>query len=130
MTKLAKVRNWTARVGRRGERAAASFLEDNFFEILLRNCRTEKGEIDIIARDGDRIVFVEVKTLYRRRGRLRELRPAENLKEDQKRRIYRAALKYLYRLEAPGMVYRFDLVEVILGMFGVEKIVHTRSAFG
>jgi putative endonuclease len=49
------------RVGRRGEQAAADFLELAGWTVLARNLRTPYGEIDLLARDGETLVFVEVK---------------------------------------------------------------------
>jgi len=48
-------------VGSRGEAAAAQFLEGKGLAIIARNFRTRRGEIDLIARDGDTLVFVEVR---------------------------------------------------------------------
>ena len=50
-------------VGRWGEETAAKYLSQNGYEIITRNARTPYGEIDIIARQGDLTIFVEVKTL-------------------------------------------------------------------
>lgn len=52
----------TTILGRQGEDAAAAFLQDHGCEILARNFRTPRGEIDIIAREGQSVIFVEVKT--------------------------------------------------------------------
>ena len=57
------MRGWLAKLlGNRGENAAVRFLRRLGYRIMARNCRNHWGEIDIIARDGDWIVFVEVKT--------------------------------------------------------------------
>lgn len=130
MTEYKKAKNRSARIGRTGERAAARFLAGEGFEILLSNCRTPRGEIDIVALDGAKIVFIEVKTRYRKRFSSREIRPSANLRGAQKRRIYRAALSYLHTLGDPGFTYRFDIVEVVLNVFGTESILHHPSAFG
>ena len=53
-------------LGDRGENVAARYLRNRGFKIIVRNFRCELGEIDIIARDGKTLVFVEVKTRLRR----------------------------------------------------------------
>ncbi len=53
---------WNLLFGSRGERLAARLLKQKGYRILARNCRSRWGELDLIARDGDTIVFVEVKT--------------------------------------------------------------------
>ncbi|MBT4819215.1 MAG: YraN family protein, partial [Lentisphaerae bacterium] len=60
------------RLGRRGERIAARLLREVGYDVLARNFRAEAGEIDIVARDGETLCFVEVKT----RRRIGKARPA------------------------------------------------------
>lgn len=93
-------------LGDRGERAAACYLRQQGFRILVRGYRTALGEIDLIARDGDTVVFVEVKA--RRRGE-----PAEAVTLEKQRRLTLAALQFLKKnklLEHPA---RFDVVTVV-----------------
>ena len=66
--------------------------------------------MDIVCRDGDTLVFVEVKT--RANEDLR--RPLDDIKAFQKRQISRGALVWLRMLDNPEIVFRFDVVEVIL----------------
>lgn len=54
--------NWRQQLGQAGEEAAAAFLTANGLQILCRNYRCAKGEIDIIAMDGEELVFAEVRT--------------------------------------------------------------------
>lgn len=122
-----RLRNWSRRIGRRGENAAVDLLIDKNIQILARNCRIAPhcGEVDVIALDGETLVFVEVKTRYLKGS------PRENLSEEQKKRIRRAAGTYLSILEAPGFKIRFDLIEVIAGRFGsIRSIHHHQNAFG
>jgi putative endonuclease len=97
---------WSRWLGDRGERAAARFLRRAGLRIIVRGYRISRGEIDLIAREGDRLVFVEVKA--RRRGE-----PAEAVTEEKQRRLTLAALHFLKRhalLEQPN---RFDVVTVV-----------------
>ena len=95
--------------------------------ILLRGYLTARGEIDLIARDGDVLVFVEVKT--RRRGN-----PAEAVTIEKRRRITRATLHFLKRhglLDAPKPVrWRFDIVAIVWPEGrGRPEIEHRPNAF-
>lgn len=116
-----KVRAAHLRLGRRGERVAAKLLESKGFEILSRDWRRGSGELDIVARDGAMLVFVEVKT---KRSSSRS-RPAENLSRGQVARIRRGAAKYL---AAVGLdretFYRFDLIEVVLSRWFTRAVRH------
>src|SRR5947209_6203352 len=83
------IRNlWSRLLGDRGERAAARYLRRQGLRVLVRGYRTRCGEIDLIARDGDTLVFVEVKA--RQRGV-----PAEAVTAEKQRRITLAALHFL-----------------------------------
>ena len=116
------------RLGAAGERAAVRMLENAGYDILARDCRMRSGEIDIVARDGLRLVFVEVKT--RRLRKNVEFSPGTNLRTAQKRRIYRAALAYMKKLGSPQVPYRFDLVEVVFSRFGLFSMHHRKAGFG
>jgi len=96
--------------GRRGEDAACRYLRKHGYKILYRNFKHRAGgEIDVVCRHGDTLVFVEVKT--RTSEDLR--RPFEDIKSFQKRRISRGALAWLRMLDNPEIPFRFDVVEVI-----------------
>ncbi|WP_165068033.1 YraN family protein [Paludisphaera rhizosphaerae] len=109
--------------GDRGERAAAAFLRRRGLRILRRNYRVFCGEIDLIAREGDVLVFVEVKS--RRRGD-----PAEAVTPEKQRRLTLAALHFLKRhglLEHPC---RFDVVTILWPDDRGEPVIeHYRNAF-
>ena len=115
------------RLGNVGEKyAVKSLLAENCI-VLTRNYRCSAGEIDIVARDGETMVFVEVKT---RRGRMRPgTRPGDNLSTRQKKRIIRASRYYLADIEDPSCKCRYDLIEVMAGRFGPKSIHHWRSCF-
>jgi putative endonuclease len=124
---FARARAAHLRLGAAGERAAARLLAAKGMDILARNYKRRRGEIDIVARDGAALVFVEVKTLRRKPGA--ELRPSENLSARQKKRIRNAALTWLSETDNPRVVTRFDFVEVIIGRRGLEEIRHWPAHF-
>jgi putative endonuclease len=113
------------RIGRRGENLACSLLLAKNCEILCRNYKVKSGEIDIVARDGGILVFVEVKT---RRHTTRS-RPAAGLSEKQKKRIYRAGMRYLKEIESPRVIYRFDLIEIVISPFRIHEARHWQGHF-
>jgi putative endonuclease len=110
-------------LGNRGEEIAASFLRKQGYKVLKRNYSVPTGEIDIIARDGGTLVFVEVKT----RTGDRFGAPAEAVGARKRRRMRSAALHYMAGLknEPPA---RFDIVSVLLGG-GREDVQHMADAF-
>lgn len=126
------IKKHSRRIGTRGERAAAALLIDEGCEILLKNCRPKYGgELDIVAKDGQYLVFTEVKTRSRTpRSTEAKLAPRKSLRPEQKKRIIRGAHAFLKELDHPPVRYRFDLIEVVLNAYGVESICHTMSAFG
>jgi putative endonuclease len=95
--------------GARGEKAAARYLRRHGYKILLRNFRSGKAEVDLIARHKDWLVFVEVKT--------RETEdfgaPSEAVDREKQRNLSKAALDYLRLLGNPRIHFRFDIVEVL-----------------
>lgn len=98
----------TRPVGQLGEEVAARFLESRGFRILARNLRSRLGEIDLVARDGATLVFVEVKA---RRGLASE--PPQVSVDGRKRsRLARLALDYLARAWLRDLACRFDVVAV------------------
>ena len=93
---------------------------------MYRNFRSQHGgEIDIVCRDSDTLVFVEVKT----RGSEEFGRPFEAIRYDQRHRISRGALAWLRMLDNPDILFRFDVVEVLLPAEGGAKLDLLRDAF-
>jgi putative endonuclease len=114
---------WNRLLGDRGERAAARFLRRQGLRVLARGYRVHSGEIDLIARDGDILVFVEVKA--RRRGI-----PAEAVTPEKQRRITRAALHFLRKHRILDQRCRFDVVAIVWPDDRREpQIDHIRNAF-
>src|SRR5687768_4083316 len=95
-------------LGARGEREAARFLKRKGLRIVERNWRCDGGEVDLIARDGHWLVFVEVKT---RRGEF--VRPEEQIHSFKEGRLRHAADVYLARYRGAEPAVRFDVVAVI-----------------
>lgn len=96
-----------SRTGRKGEEAAACWLEAHGYVIIGRNCRLPGGEIDIIAQEAGCLVFVEVKT---RRGS-RFGSPFEAVDLRKQRRLAAAALEYMAE-QGVEMPMRFDVAAV------------------
>jgi putative endonuclease len=95
-------------LGRRGERAAEKYLRLNGYRIVARNFRATGAEIDLVAMDGDTLVFVEVKT---RRSRDAGA-PEEAVDERKPTRMRRAAQVFATRYRADDSTMRFDIVAV------------------
>lgn len=95
-------------LGRRGERAAEKHLRRNGYRIVARNFRAAGAEIDLVAMDGETLVFVEVKT---RRSRAAGA-PEEAVDERKQKRIRRAAEVFAARYRADEMEMRFDIAAV------------------
>ncbi|HKI16449.1 MAG TPA: YraN family protein [Isosphaeraceae bacterium] len=110
-------------LGDRGERAAARYLRRQGMRIWLRGYRTRTGEIDLIARDGDTLVFIEVKS--RRQGV-----PVEAVTPEKQRRITSAALGFLHRHKLLDERCRFDVVAIVWpDDRQPPRIEHYRNAF-
>ena len=95
-------------VGLEGERIASAFLEKRGYKILERNYRCRRGEVDLIARDGRVVVFVEVKA--RTSDRYGDPELAVDLRKQRKISI--AALDYLVRNDLMDADARFDVVVI------------------
>lgn len=112
--------------GARGEKLARRHLRQHGYKILYRNFRGRTGgEIDIVCRDGDTLVFVEVKT----RTSEDFGRPIETIRTEQRQRISRGALAWLRMLDDPDILFRFDVVEVLM-MEKEPRIELIKNAFG
>jgi putative endonuclease len=100
----------TAETGNYGERVAAAFLRRHGYRVLTRNYKTARGEIDLVCRHGDVLVFVEVKT----RAEVGFVPPAEAIDARKEEALRSAARRYLELLDGEEITYRFDAVEVRL----------------
>ena len=97
-----------AELGRRGEDAAARFLDRRGYEIVERNWTCAAGEADIIARDGEALVFVEVKT----RSNTEKGLPSEAVDAGKRRRYERIAALFLVDYDVVDVPVRFDVVSI------------------
>ena len=126
--KFRRARTAYQRFGRRGENCAVRLLKSLGLEILTRNYKESGGEIDIVARDGEVLCFVEVKS---RKPRQRT-RPADAVRLAQKFRIVRTAGHYLNQIEQtrdPRIAWRYDIIEVIMTRWRLIEIRHWPDEF-
>lgn len=113
------------RRGELGERAAEKFLRRAGLKFLTANFRSARGEIDLIFRDADCLVFVEVKT----RSSEDWTRPAAAVDARKRRLLSQTALDYLRLLKNPEVKIRFDIVEVLLKDGNVHEVRHLPNTF-
>ncbi|MCL2324463.1 MAG: YraN family protein [Actinomycetia bacterium] len=112
-------------LGRRGEEAAAVFLQGLGQTIIARNWRCRMGEIDLITREGDTLVFCEVKT----RQSLRAGHPVEAVTLQKQTRYSRLADIWLSRHDQGDRSLRFDVVSICVTGPHRAEISLFRSAF-
>jgi len=114
------VRKGPTRIGEDKERLACSYLEGRGLRLLERNYRSRRGEIDLVMREADTLVFVEV----RFRASTRFGTPAETIDIHKQRRLAAAAAHYLQR-KPTNLPCRFDVV----ALSGTSRIDWIRDAF-
>ncbi len=108
--------------GRAGERLAERFLvREKGFRVLARNWRDGREEIDLVARDRDVLVFVEVKTRAKEGLVPGYFAAVEKRKKDALRRAIR---RYLKTVRDKPLTFRFDIVEVNLAAPSLKRILH------
>jgi putative endonuclease len=112
-------------VGSYGERVAVRHLVSQGMVVLDRNWRSSTGEIDIVLRDGDSIVFCEVKTRRTRQFGT----PLEAIVPAKVRRLRRLAAEWLSTSGGHSEEVRFDVVSVIPQRSGAARVDHLRAAF-
>ncbi len=109
-------------IGRAGEMMAEQYLMDNGYKILERRFRTSTGEVDIVALQGETLVFVEVKTRTSTTFGL----PGEAVTAKKQQTIAKVAEQYLQQHDFMDKPVRFDVIEV----YAKEKrICHIPDAF-
>lgn len=111
--------------GQQAEDAAAKFLRRKGYRILDRNVRAGRNEIDIIAKDGDTLVFVEVRSRTADDGFL----PEDSIRAVKQAHCRRAAEHYVARLKGPTPYCRIDVVAVLLLPNEKPRITHYENAF-
>jgi len=114
-------------LGARAEAAAADFMERNGWTILARNWRFGHREIDLIARRGRTIAFVEVKA----RSMLAHGHPLESIDWRKRRHLAAAAAAWISTEGRPGWEYRFDAIDVVPGRGPRRplRVTHTAHAW-
>ena len=101
-------------------------MRNHGYKILYRNFKDRRGgEIDIVCREGDTLVFVEVKT----RGGEEFGRPIEAVNRQKQLRVSKGGLAWLRLLGNPDIVFRFDVVEVLLPEEGDPHLELIQNAF-
>src|SRR3954451_15995866 len=108
-----------------GEKAAKKYLQKHGLKFLCANFRSPRGEIDLVCRDKDCLVFVEVKT----RSSEDWTRPAAAVNAHKRKLLSGCALDYLQLLKNPEVKMRFDIVEVLLKDGAVHEIRHLPNTF-
>ncbi len=112
-------------LGKKGEEIAEDYLRNLGYEILEKNYHSSQGEIDLIAKDMDCLVFVEVKSYsYKSYGC-----PAGAVGITKKKSIIHAAENYLYKNNIRDLYSRFDLVTSYKKYNGERIIEHYKDAF-
>jgi len=113
------------RLGRLGEKKAAAYLKQLGFEILAIDYRLPFAQIDIIAREGQTIVFVEVKTRRDERFGL----PGESVTWLKQQKLIKAGLWYLASKNLSHRAFRFDVITVMRGEGGQWILKRIKNAF-
>ncbi|HQZ27201.1 MAG: YraN family protein [Verrucomicrobiales bacterium] len=117
---------WNALIGGTGERLAAKELRRTGRKVLYRNFRPEEGgEVDIVYRDKDILVFGEVKT--RSQGEFGG--PARAVDREKQKLIIRGANAWLRELNHPEILFRFDVIEILLHSGAIPQIRVNEGAF-
>jgi putative endonuclease len=111
-------------LGRRGENVAARFLRNQGYKIIQRNYACPVGEVDIVAKEGRTLVFVEVKTRADD-----DPSPETQVNAVKQQQLTKAATVYLARYGQPQPPARFDVVAVVWPEGESPRIRHTTNAF-
>ena len=115
----------SAGLGRKGEQVAEKFLRGIGYKILARNYRCARGEIDLVARDGDTMVFVEIKG--KSTGSFGS--PLEAVTVRKRKRIVFVANQFLTSYRLHHVPVRFDVVGIKWGGGGDSECVLVKDAF-
>lgn len=107
-------------LGNIGEQIASEYLKKQNYKILERNFFCKQGEIDIIAKDKQEIVFIEVKT----RTNTKFGYPSEAVDNKKLKHMYKTAQYFLYKTKSLNNLIRFDVIEVLIqnGKISINQI--------
>ncbi len=113
-------------IGNNGEDIALVFLVEKGYELVQRNYRVRSGELDLVMRDGDCLVFVEVRC----KTRIAHGTPLETVNFAKRRQIERTARHYLHRYKIDESVHcRFDVIGIVMPANSPPVIEHIENAF-
>ena len=112
------------KIGKIGEELAVNYLLKQGYQILDRNFQTKQGEIDIIAKQKEEIVFIEVKT----RTNSQYGSPGESVGLIKQKHIYHTAQYYLYKAKLESSYTRIDVIEIYISPAKI-RINHIKKAF-
>ncbi|MDR2587437.1 MAG: YraN family protein [Coriobacteriales bacterium] len=113
-------------LGAQGEEVVCTFLKDRGVNIIERNWRCQAGEADVIAREGEDLVFIEIKTRSSEASGF----PEEAVTLKKRRRYEKIAMEYLFSHDLPSARVRFDVVALLLSGDGKAFLRHHRDAYG
>lgn len=119
------MKNLNKEIGTFGEEIVSQFLIDRHYYIFENNFICYIGEIDIIARIGDYLCFIEVKTRYN----LKYGNPCESINTHKQRKIKKIAQLFISKNKLSNYVYRFDVAEVVFSENGEYMINYIQNAF-
>ncbi len=122
---LTKVSESRINLGKLGEDLATVFLKQKGFQIITRNYRQKTGEVDIIAKDGETLIFIEVKT----RSSLLFGQPFEAVTIKKQTQLNRIALDYMTRNKINNQAARFDVISILIEQNKKPKIEHLENCF-
>jgi len=122
---IAKPNNKPRTKGANAEQAAAAYLKRKGWRILDMNYHTRRGEIDIIGRDGDQLVFIEIKSSSSPAG----WDLGDRIDRRKRKKIALTATEYISRHEIPAGGIRFDAILMTAAKFGEWTINHIKDAF-
>lgn len=111
-------------MGKAGEETALEFLQQQGYSLVCRNYRCRFGEIDLILRKDNLLIFAEVKTRRSQRYGL----PRESVTPSKQNTIRKTALQYIQRYQIREMQLRYDVIEVYQNVIP-EKVIHLANAF-
>ena len=111
-------------VGNKGESLAEDYIKRKGYNIIQRNYRCRLGEIDIIAKDDDTIVFIEVRTKQNENFGT----PQDSVTSTKMSKISKTALSFIHEKNLSGFSYRFDFIAITFSQ-GKPNIEHIENAF-
>ena len=119
-----RLSDFRKQVGNKGESLAEDYIKRKGYKIIQRNYRCRLGEIDIIAKDDDTIVFIEVRTKQNENFGS----PQDSVTSTKMSKISKTALSFIQEKNLSGFSYRFDFIAITFSQ-GKPNIEHIENAF-